>query len=1728
MDSMSDFDLGPLTWVKGEIDNALDIARRQVESWNGSETSPLRTAATHLHQVYGALQIVDLRGISSVCEATERLLAAMERQTGAHGGESAATVLAAIQGMQRYLDNLLAGGAHAELALAPVYRELLLRLGESEPAPSELFFPDIEIRASRLTPEPSLDEAHRQTLLRKARRAYQQGLVLWLTQRDPEAGVRAMRAALSEVEQASPGAAQYTFWWAANGLVEALQHGDLRADFWLKRLLGRLDLQLKRLMQGSRQLTERLMRDVLYYQAELPGGTGRSAEVKSLFELRRYLPAAAPGGQAEHDAPTLKAMREALEQAKEHWLRYASGKVDALPALQQALAGAMQAATTLGNAPLRALAEALADVCKPLAGIPEAMHNEGLHLEVAATLMFAQNALDHYGTLGDEFATQAELQARRLRAVAGPDGGAEALPSLPLLDEFSRQAQEKLLLAQVTQEIQANLHQVETILDAFFRNREERKALPLVPGLMNQVLGALNMLQLDVAADLARLGMDEIGAISQPDREISQDELDWIADAVSSLGLYVEALSHGRDDQAALRSLLAGPGAKPAEEFSIEAEVRDKAEDVRDKLDQWAEGKDADAESIKHELASIAEDAELIGDQRLRQQADSALRMLETTAAPEAVQTVFQGVAAPIAAPSAEATRLAQASSEEIDAELLAVYIAEAHEVLDTVAGRLADLAANASDLDAFTTIRRGFHTLKGSGRMVGLTALGEVAWEVEQTLNKWLREERAPAREVLDCVEAAAEAFRNWVRQLENTGHADVVADDLVARARALRGEPVDESQHGEAVATAPEVPPAEPEADARPAEAPEEDVTRVGEHTLPTPLFEIFSAEAGQRLDDIEQHYGALRQAASANDWEALGRAAHTLAGISRTTGFTPLADAAHALELWAGEWALAGASPASAGDAPDTLIAALRRMYQGVLAGQYPEGAEALATSLPAPPMLEPEPIPEAEAVPEPDPTPIQAYAEPVPTVQVPASTDELDPELLPIFLAETEELLPRIGETLRAWRASPGDAAPRQSLQRALHTLKGSARMAGALSVGDATHQVESRILDLADAEPPLAFLEALEHDYDHLADLIEHLKPKPAEIIPQAAPGASPEQAPILASEPVDDGHFRVSFKGRSLALDTLINETGEVSIARARLNNVLSGYKQTAEELTVNVERLRGQLRELELQAETQLRVHQVSMDDGHFDPLEFDRYTRLQELTRLMAESVNDVATAQESLLSNLGEAEAALTHQAKMTRSLQQQLMHIRMVPINSQAERLHRIVRQAAKETGHRARLHIEGGATELDRTVLDRVFAPLEHLLRNAVAHGIESHEARRAAGKPEYGEIRLVAKAEGNEVALILSDDGAGIDHQQVRLRAEELGWIKPGESVESERLEAMLFLPGLSTAREVTQVAGRGIGLDVVKNEIAAMGGRVRLESTQGQGTRFIIRLPLTLAIAQVVLARAGNQTYALPAILVALVREVRQDDWTRMVTLGYAEFEGMRYPLRSLAQMTGQDVPHHEGRYRTVMLLRAGDERVALRVDALQGNAEAVVKNIGPQLARIPGISGATVLGDGRVALILNPFALMEHVPAAETKVETTVVPEEEQSPLIMVVDDSLTVRKITGRLLTRQGYRLSTAKDGAEALEMLQEELPDLMLLDIEMPRMDGFELTRHIRADNRTRGLPIIMITSRTAEKHRLHAFELGVDTFMGKPYQDEALLQEIDMLLHRVPSEPASAG
>jgi chemosensory pili system protein ChpA (sensor histidine kinase/response regulator) len=477
---------------------------------------------------------------------------------------------------------------------------------------------------------------------------------------------------------------------------------------------------------------------------------------------------------------------------------------------------------------------------------------------------------------------------------------------------------------------------------------------------------------------------------------------------------------------------------------------------------------------------------------------------------------------------------------------------------------------------------------------------------------------------------------------------------------------------------------------------------------------------------------------------------------------------------------------------------------------------------------------------------------------------------------------------------------------------------------------------------------------------------------------------------------------------------------------------------------------------------------------------------------------------------------------------------MMGVRMVPFESLAERLHRVVRQAAKDTGKRANLDIRHGQTELDRSVLDKMAGPIEHLLRNSVAHGLEDHATRAATGKEAIGQITLSLAQEGNEIVLSIADDGAGLRFDRIRQRAVERGLIAPDAETDDAALTQLIFQPGFSTAEDLTALAGRGVGLDVVKAETASLGGRIEITSTIGRGTTFRIYLPLTLAVTQAVLVTAGNRTYAIPSSMIEQATEHKPDSAAQVRSTGSAEWLGNRYPYHYLPELLGEKgATPPPARRHWILLVKGGTERVALEVDSLSGNQEVVVKAVGPQLARVPGLAGATVLGNGEVALILNPVALAARAiertstpiqvagapaeaPATATAVPTAVAATAAAAAgaaAVMVVDDSLTVRKISGRLLARHGYHVLTAKDGVDALEQLGEVIPDVMLLDIEMPRMDGFDLARNIRADKRLKNIPIIMITSRTADKHRQMATEIGVDHYMGKPYDEEELLARI---------------
>jgi len=800
----------------------------------------------------------------------------------------------------------------------------------------------------------------------------------------------------------------------------------------------------------------------------------------------------------------------------------------------------------------------------------------------------------------------------------------------------------------------------------------------------------------------------------------------------------------------------------------------------------------------------------------------------------------------------------------------------------------------------------------------------------------------------------------------------------------------------------------------------------------------------------------------------------------------------------------------------------------------------------------------------------------------------AVDAIDPELFPIFEEEAHELLPQLASRMRDWAARPSDPAGPAACMRTLHTLKGGARLAGAMRLGELAHRLETAIEHLAarehhreeDVEALFARVDAIGATFDALvgggtaaampAPVEAPLVDEPKATVPvlplsdalPATPPAAVEPAPVAelgaepppplpaaapsdavaidwqrfaGAEPVDrraddrqrPGANTGSVRVRAPLLDRLVNHAGEVSIARSRIENEVVQLKGSLGDLTENLERLRAQLRDIELQAESQIssRMEAAKAIGESFDPLEMDRFTRFQELTRMMAESVNDVATVQRSLQRTLQSTEDDLAAQARLTRDMQDDLLRTRMVEFESLSDRLYRVARQAAKELHKQVRLDIVGGSIEVDRGVLERMAGAFEHLLRNCVAHGIEAPADRERAGKDASGQITVAVGHEGNEVAVEFRDDGAGLNLARIRERGVSLGLIAADAQPSEGELANLIFTPGFSTASSVSELAGRGIGMDVVRSEVNALGGRIETASAAGQGTSFRLVLPLTTAVTQVVMVRAGAVTVAIPATLIDIVRRVPAAEVERAYATGqFADAGGQAitfFWLGALLQGSGRSA-EPAGRNLSVVIVKSAAQRVALHVDEVVGNQEVVVKNLGSQLARLPGLAGVTLLASGAPALIYNPVALATLYGAGAREamrlaaVEQPVVPQQvvtpavAQAPLVLVVDDSLTVRRVTQRLLVREGYRVTTAKDGLDALEKLADELPVVVLSDIEMPRMDGFDLVRNLRADPRLAELPVIMITSRIAQKHREHAAELGVDHYLGKPYSEDDLV------------------
>ena len=1673
MNDSAQFDRNTLAAVKPGVDSTLADISAQIERYLGAPAdngTALGVARTELHSLLGVLKMVGLVGAAVFCAELELTLSELATNPGQVSTMHRDVLRRALFGITHYLGSLANGEDNASLRLFPQYQELQQLRGLEMSFELDLFYPDLDVQLpNRVLSLPAQREAAAH--LRMLRSQYQQGLLKWMRQDNVAASAQQMQQALEGALRCAPQDKSRAFWWVGCGLLDCVKLDGLPPEMNVRKLLSRIDQQLRAAVEGKTGDVTPVMNEMLYLIGHSHAVSEQVEAIKQIYSLDQYLPELSALSPSEVDQ-MLVAMHDQLRAAEESWELCTQGDGAACEKFTKYAEQIALQSGKLDRDVLQYLTRQI-QVLSQYATSPE--HARPIAIDMAMALLLLDSGIENYRQIGGNFQEQAHILTERMQA-AVKQQPEDAKRLVELVDLHYQMEQRGEVMGSLADEMLVNLQQVEQGLNAFFNGAIKRDELPELLRLLSQIQGGLRISSLQHAEQLLASIQDHIGRFTQSEDVLEPTKKDALAGAMSALENYLQHLMHGQ----------------AADVSQLQAALADMV-----RLDQAPEpGTISPPEQAEVSVPPVVAPVEPVYEPTLIISAEQPqISVPEESASVEIAQVEPPEVSTAIPRPSAE------------DQELLEIFLEEAQEVLGTMSRNLDTCQLHPDSHEPLVAIRRGFHTLKGSGRMVGLTELGEVAWCVERAMNKWLQDNKSATPGLLNFIRVAVRSFTGWVNMLSNRGEATIEAGDLIAGAQQIENGLDAEILPPALPAT--ELPDAgtgsaqDSTALSIPAPAIPEKADETVEATPYSPvLFKIASTEVKQNIAVLHWQLDELRTATQPIVQYDFMRAAHTLAGVSRTMGFAAVVELAYALE----SWLLARLEKRFTLHETQLLmleqaVAALDEMIQSVCNKEIPQmrgdlvnqllsdkdnfievvpaAAETKSTgeqaNLAQPYVFVPQQQEDEANEPQviegmnerllaendklrevlaesrakeielqPDVfnmEPAEAYA----GADKPAVIDDVDEQLLPVFLEEADDLCPKISEGLRIWREPPHDGQQVPLLKRLLHTMKGSSRMVGAMRIGEIAHEMESRVLEADQFSDEAGYWDDLESDFDHIMALLKELRGgKPVEETKPVPIGRRAADQPAGVErradrQPLEPGAERAMLRVRSDVVDRLVNEAGEISVARSRMETEMRVLKESLLELTASVVRLRQQLREVEIQAESQMqaRISLAKDNAEQFDPLEFDRFTRLQELTRFMNESVHDVHTVQQSMLQNLDETAAVMLAQGRLNRDLQQGLMNVRMVSFNSITDRLYRIVRQTGKELNKRANLELQGTNVELDRSVLEKMVAPFEHLLRNSIVHGLESEEQRAKSGKLPIGEIRLSVRQEGNEVVFEFSDDGAGLNYARLREMAIANGLLRNDELVNDDQLAQLIFAPGLSTAAEITEIAGRGIGMDVVRSEISGLGGRIEVSSKRGEGTQFLIHLPLTLAVTKVLMVRSGDVVYAIPSTLVEQVRQVKPAEMDALHKARQIEWQDNPYPLYYLPHLLGDMEIVQENQPRNlVLLLRSGSQRIALNIDELLGNQEAMVKNIGPQLARLPGIAGATVTGDGKVVLILNPIQFAQRIGGGTAKKLAGEKPLN-IAPLIMVVDDSLTVRKITSRILGRAGYQVVTATDGVDALE-------------------------------------------------------------------------------------------
>jgi chemosensory pili system protein ChpA (sensor histidine kinase/response regulator) len=1803
----ADSGLCNLQWLSDEAEATLEAARSALENYlrDPGDRQQLQFCRAYLHQVAGSMDVADCRAGAHLLAEMEALVDALLRGESNDRTEAGEALSAAIAAVPDYLARTIAARNDQPAALLMARNDLRALRGQPLATETDLFAPDLAPfdRAGQSLPA-AIDRTELSALCRKLRQIYQLGL-LSLLKREPliDLPLRRMSKVAERMAELFTGQQREWQWRAGHAVLVGLD-AQARVGPALRLLFRELDRDLRACSDPEVFATttppaaRALLKNLLYYVAISGAERPEAAHLHELFRLDQALRPQIPAA----DGSAARAPERLQGEAVETSLRRLQDLSDQLAAAGTALD---QAAEALAP-PLLELCTALAAATHPAAAGAEAIYRElTSHPSRISWPQWADRIDALAALLSNTAATSAEM------------------PEDP--DQRRRGWINSATMA-VVATVRGLLDEIKDAVVSYISARNNPLHLEGAPEQSVQIARALEFIgqdRLSLVADAC--GRHIAQQLMRPGAAASWPQLDALADTLVACEYCLEALARG----------------------------------------------DADASG------------------RFLQQAEVRVGTL-TAFAGEALPEAPRGVAAKVVSlPTAPAIASLREADVGADPELCEIFVAEARDVLES----LRDLAARApeTDTEVLTELRRGFHTLKGSGRMVGATAIAELAWAVENLLNRirdglvrWSAPATAVVGDAIAELPALIEAFaagtvpepgpatrlRQTADELARGGTpAAQVANPAAMPARAIA--PLSPAATAEATAqigivaayvaeqqTSSEPP---PPAVARALHTLVGCCERTGNPLLPRVIralealanlhrergqppdpesLDLFTqaldasralftgapppavdlASLGDHLDrrraDLIQpaaragrehlrrlmagglvellaapeRFASTGHPASGHHLPELAAELEQLAQAADTAELPDLAELASLLAAACRRHAdrqLTGAALATLRVSTDLLLGLLDAVAAG-LPGTAPTDSQrdalralgaAADVTLPESAVAPVEVIPGAATpLAEPD------RADP----DAPAGLDRVDAELAGVFLAEGADLAEQLEHSLHQWQAGTDPLASANTLKRALHTLKGGARMAGCRALGTLCHDFETLILraeangetgsegffaaslakcDRIESEleriraqlyapetgirtpaapPAAAVTDAAGRERDHARPTpvaTPAVPPRPPAMPPVRA-GASPwgpapwRTSPATAGSgpPADAaGAFaepREMVKIAAPILDNLVNLVDETSISRSRIEQQIHQFHALLEEMETTVARFHDQVRRLSLETEAQKLQRREAADtagrDDEFDPLEMDRYSQLQQLTRGLEESASDLQDLKETLVDKAQDTETLLVQQARINRDLHENLTLTRMVPFARVVPRLRRIVRQTASELDKSIELHLDNVEGEMDRAVLERIVPSLEHLIRNAIDHGIEAPERRRQIGKPETGSVAITFAREAGDIVIRLSDDGRGLDVEAIRAKAESQQLLPPGADLGDQDIMRLIFRPGFSTSQAVNQISGRGLGMDVVDNEVRRLGGSVSLTSRRDYGTEFTLRLPFTASVNRALLMKAGGETYG---VLLNSVAGVVKLNSAQLASLHANPgqpfpFEGEHYRLCTLGSLLGgaaAPLPGEAGRL-SVLLLKGNGDNVAVQVDALEPSQEVVVKSLGPQFAKVRGLAGATLLGDGRVVPILDLAALIADyrgsAPGLTQSAPTARIPAPGEAPhasTVVVVDDSVTVRKATSRLLERNGYRVLTARDGLEAMQLLQDVKPDLMLLDIEMPRMDGFEVARQVRASELLRSLPIVMITSRSGDKHRSRALALGVNRYLGKPYQEDVLLAVVEELL-----------